>query len=69
MTQTLTKAQTVAGIRALGMVGKWSPEYQEWTVNYGLNDYRRTSESSYHTDDSDDAIATARRMAAWHKGV
>ena len=67
MTQPLTKAQTVAEIRALGMTAKWSTEYQEWTVNYRLDDYSRTKESSYHTDDNVDALATAIRMKAWQK--
>lgn len=65
MTRTLTKAQTVAEIRALGLTAKWSTEYQEWTVNYRLDDPRRTKESSYHTDDNVDALATAIRMKAW----
>lgn len=63
----MTKAQTIDAIRALGLVARWSTEWQEWTVNYALSDPRRSAASAYHTPDNDDALDTAKAMAAYER--
>jgi hypothetical protein len=54
-----TQAQVRAAARAAGMVAKWDRDWQEWIVNFPGG----AEATSYHTDDPQDAIDTARAMA------
>jgi len=62
----MTKRQITLAARELGMIAVWNSEWQEWIVNYQTGDIRRTPDSSYHTCDGLDALATARQMSEWH---
>jgi hypothetical protein len=59
----MTKRDVVLKVRETGLIARWSSEWQEFIVNYRQDDVRRTSDSSYHTSDEADAIATAEYMA------
>lgn len=62
----MNKRDTVKVIKAMGLSAKWDREWNEYCINYPLYDTRRHGDdSSYHTDDSDDAIATARIMQGY----
>lgn len=64
---TMTIKQTIDLVRAVGMTCKWQSEYREYKINYSPNDARWSVDGAYFTDDSADAVATARRMAEWVK--
>jgi hypothetical protein len=50
-------------VRKLGLTCSWNSDFKEFRVDYKRDDPRWTSESSYHTNDSDDAVGTAKLMA------
>lgn len=71
----MTQKQTLAAIRALGLVARFDPETREYRVAHPLSVWAnqgfpaweqrtRQEAESYYTNDADDALATARRMAA-----
>lgn len=45
-------------IKAMGMVAKWDREWEEFIVNFPGGSER----TAYHTDDSNDAVGTAKSM-------
>ena len=59
----LTRAATLAAIRALGLTATYSPAWREYVINYRRGDTRRTAESDYRTNDAADALDSARYMA------
>jgi hypothetical protein len=62
---SMTNKQTFYEIRKIGMAVSYNNG--EWRIDYKKDDVRKTTESSYFTEDKDDAIATARVMFGWHK--
>lgn len=62
----MTKRDVCQVIKAMGLTAKYSSEWQEFIINYRQDDSRRSEDSSYHTDDADDAIGTAKIMANWN---
>ena len=65
----LTKAELFNQVKALGMRIKWDYEWGEYIVDYKKDDPRWSKNSTYHTDDRQDALDTAKSMAAWKKGT
>lgn len=63
-----TIAATKAAIRATGLTVRYQAEYDEWRIDYKRDDPRWSEDSAYYTTYRDDAIATARVMAAIPKG-
>jgi hypothetical protein len=63
----MTKRQVTLRVRELGLICYWYAEWSEFIVNYRQSDPRYTSDSSYHTNDWEDAIDTATVMAQWAK--
>lgn len=69
----MNKADTVKAIKALGMLGQWKADVQEWRVTYRPGeldanvtiDNARREECAYYTDDAQDAIDSARAMRQW----
>jgi len=61
----MTKQQAAKAVADMGLVCKWSVEWQEFTVDYRVGDARRTPHTSYHTQDVMDAIGTAKAMSNW----
>ena len=61
----MTKAMVIATVRALGLSVRYQAVFHEWKIDYRQDDPRRSAESAYFTNDSDDAIATAKAMAAY----
>ena len=65
----MTIKETLAAIKAAGMAGTFDRETREYRVTYpkgeGLSAKRLEAVASY-SDDAADAIATAKRMRAYH---
>jgi hypothetical protein len=60
----MTKQNVCSVIKSMGLTCKWDSVWQEYCINYRLYDTRRHgNDSSYHTNDNEDAIATAKIMA------
>ena len=55
----MNKRETIAAIRAIGLRAVWSSEWNEWRVTDPAQ-----PGVCYHTDDNDDALATARCILA-----
>jgi hypothetical protein len=51
-------------IRLLGLTASYSSDWKEFTVNFPKGDGRRTNQSDFKTQDPQDAVDTARFMAA-----
>lgn len=60
----MTKKQAIVEVRKLGLTAEWSYDWQEFTLNYRLEDPRRTKDSDYCCPDTDDLLGTARYMAS-----
>lgn len=56
-------------VSKLGLTCFWDAAYQEFRVNYHFRDSRYTLDSCYYTDSKEDALGTARVMAARYRGV
>jgi hypothetical protein len=63
----MTVKDTFYAIRALGMAVQYNDK--EWQVNYRREDLRRTPESSYFTNDNQDALDTAIAMSKYKKSL
>jgi hypothetical protein len=68
----MTRKETLAAIKALGLAGRYSAEYGEYRVTYSPADVasaeRREALASY-TPDSADALGTARAMREHFDGL
>jgi len=60
----LTIKTVLQQVRALGLTCRFDSDYQEFVINYKRSDPRWTPDSSYHTPYRDDAIASAKVIAA-----
>lgn len=71
----MTRKQTLDAIRALGLVASYDGDSEEYRVAYsygflagGRTEQQRQKDwqerSAYYTDDKDDALGTAKHMAA-----
>jgi hypothetical protein len=61
----MTQREAKQAVQALGLVLRYTPEYDEYRIDYRPDDARRSGDSAYFTQDRTDAVDTARRMAAW----
>jgi hypothetical protein len=61
----MTHKQIARAIRHLGLTVRYSPEYAEWRIDYKRSDTRWTEDTAYFTTWPDDALETARIMAAF----
>lgn len=64
----MTIKETLAAIKAAGMVGRWSPELSEFRVAFKASDLpsaTRREDAAYYTGSRQDAVDTARAMRAW----
>lgn len=67
----MTIKQTIVAVHALGLTCSWSAEWKEFRIDYKRDDPRYlgapTFGSDYHADNREDAIGTARAMAAFQR--
>jgi hypothetical protein len=61
----MTQRDTIQTIKAMGMTCRYDRVWQVYIVNYRLGDIRRTADSSYDTNDKDDALDTAKAMLSF----
>jgi hypothetical protein len=62
---SVSKMLIVSAIRKLGLSCTYSSVYSEFIINYKLKDARWTEDSAYYTTYTDDALETAKVMAAY----
>ena len=64
---TLRVKDVCVKVRELGMTCRYQSEYQEWRIDYPRSDSRWSEDSAYFTTYPDDAIDTAKVMAAFQR--
>lgn len=65
MANSLSVTDVVVAVRAAGLTCRYSSAYMEFRIDYPRSDARWSEDSAYFTTYRDDAIATARQMAAF----